>query len=115
MTIKQIYYFTEDVPDPPQQLEHDVSANTESSAVIQWQSPLYTGGDDISIMKYNIVTDNGQPKTVDGNVFTYTITGLRFNTDHIVEVTAVNSCGLESEPAIVTVNIEARGIYHIII
>ena len=78
--------------------------------MIQWQPPLYTGGDDISITNYIIVTDNGQLEIVDGNVFTYNITGLRFDTDHIVEVTAVNSCGLESEPAIVIVNIEARGI-----
>jgi hypothetical protein len=96
------------IPDPPQQLEHNVSANTESSAVIQWQSPNNTGGNNISIINYIMVTDNGQTASVSGDVFTYTITGLDFNTDHIVEVTAVNSCGLKSEPAIVTVNIEAR-------
>jgi hypothetical protein len=96
------------IPDPPQQLEHNVSANTESSAVIQWQSPNNTGGNNISIINYIMVTDNGQTASVSGDVFTYTITGLDFNTDHIVEVTAVNSCGLKSEPAIVTVNIVAR-------
>ena len=60
-------------------------------------------------MKYIIVTDNGQPETVHGDVFTYNITGLRFNTDHTIQVTAINSCGLESEPANVIVNIQARG------
>ena len=72
--------------------------------MIQWQSPLYTGG---PIIRYT-VTVNGQTESVSGDVFTYTITGLDFNTDYSVEVTAV-SCGLESEPANVTVNIQARG------
>ena len=73
--------------------------------MIQWQSPLYTGG---PIIRYT-VTANGPSTSVSGNVFTYTITGLDVNTDYSVEVTAVNSCGLESEPANVIVNIEARG------
>ena len=90
-------------PAPPQQVRHNVSANTESSAVIQWQSPLYTGG---RLIRYT-VTANGQTESVSGDVFTYTITGLDVNTDSIVEVTAVNSCGLESEPATVTVIIQA--------
>ena len=73
--------------------------------MIQWQPPLYTG---VTIINYT-VTANGQTESVGGDVFTYTITGLDVNTDYSVEVTAVNSCGLESEPANVTVNIEARG------
>ena len=97
--------FLTDNPSPPHELHHDALANTESSAVIQWQSPLYTGG---PIIRYT-VTANGQTESVSGNVFTYTITGLDVNTNYSVEVTAVNSCGLESEPANVTVNIEARG------
>ena len=92
-------------PSPPHELHHDALANTVSSAVIQWQSPLYTGG---PIIRYT-VTVNGQTASVSGDVFTYTITGLDVNTDYSVEVTAVNSCGLESEPANITVNIEARG------
>ena len=102
-------FFVTDKPGPPHELNiqcHDnASANTDSSAVIQWQRPLYTGG---LIINYRI-TANGQPTSVSGDVFNYTITGLDFNTDYSVEVTAVNSCSLESEPANVTVNIEARG------
>ena len=96
------------IPDPPHELYHDVSANTESSAVIQWQPPLYTGG---RLIRYT-VTANGQTESVSGDEFTYNITGLDVNTDYTVEVTAVNSCGLESEPATITVNIEARGEKH---
>ena len=93
-------------PSPPHELHHNTLANTdESSAVIQWLPPLYTGG---PIISYTVTASNGQTESVD-NVFNYTITGLDFNTDYSVEVTAVNSCGLESEPANVTVNIEARG------
>ena len=94
-------------PDSPAALRHDVSANTESSAVIQWQSPLYTGGSGISIISY-MITANGQTTPVSSNEFTYTITGLDVNTNYSVEVISVNSC-LESEPATVTVNIEAKG------
>ena len=94
-----------DNPSPPHKLHHDVSANSVSSAVIQWQSPLYTGG---PIIRYT-VTVNDQTESVSGDVFTYTVTGVDVNIDYSVEVTAVNSCGLESEPANVTVNIEARG------
>ena len=93
-------------PNPPQELRHVISANTESSAVIQWQPPLYTGG---SLIRYT-VTANGQTESVSGDMFTYNITGLDVNTDYTVEVTAVNSCGLESEPATITVIIQARGI-----
>ena len=101
-----MFSFLTDKPSPPHEPHHDVSANTESSAVIQWQSPLYTGG---PIIRYTINASTGQTEAISGDVFTYTITGLDVNTDYIVEVTAVNSCGLESEPANVTVNIEARG------
>ena len=39
---------------------------------------------------------------------TYDITGIQYNTEYSVEVTAINSCGLESAPASVVVNVEAR-------
>ena len=76
-----------------------------SSAVIQWQPPLYTGG---GIFSYTI-TANGHNDSVSGDVLTYTITGLDFNTNYSIKVTAVNLCGLKGEANSVTVNIEARG------
>lgn len=91
-------------------LTHDVSANTVSSAVIRWDPPSSTGGGGISITKYRIMSsDNGLSLNVTVDDMTYTITGLQYNTDYSVEVTAINSCGLESEPASEVVNIEARG------
>ena len=81
-----------------------------SSAVITWDPPSTTGGGGISITGYRIMSsDNGLNLTNGTDDTTYTITGLQYNTDYSVEVTAINSCGLESPPASVEVNIEARG------
>ena len=97
-------------PGPPFDLTHDMSANTVSSAVIRWNPPSTTGGDGISITGYRIMSsDNGLNLNEIVNDTTYTITGLQYNTDYSVEVTAINSCGRESEPDSVVVNIEARG------
>ena len=99
-------------PGPPLNLTHDMSANTVSSAVIRWDPPSTTGGggDGISITGYRIMSSgniNGLNKETDDLI--YTITGLQYNTNYSVEVTALNSCGQESGPADVVVNIEARG------
>ena len=98
-------------PSPPLDLAHDTSANTVSSAVITWDPPSTTGGGDgISITGYGIMSsDNGLDlnKRVDDT--TYIITDLEYNTNYSVEVTSINSCDQESEPANVVVNIEARG------
>ena len=98
-------------PGPPLDLTHDMSANTVSSAVITWDLPSTTGGGDgISIIGYRIMSsDNGLNVNNETDDTTYTITGLQYNTDYSVYVTAINSCGLESGPASVVVNIEARG------
>ena len=117
-TYPQITIYAEDLhsivllvggdPGPPLNLTHDMSANTLSSAVIRWDPPSTTGGDGIFITGYRIMSsDSGLNNEIDG--MTYTITGLQYNTNYSVEVTAINSCGQESEPANVVVNIEARG------
>ena len=96
-------------PGPPLDLTHDISANTVSSAVITWDPPSTTGGDGISITGYRIMSDNGLNNEADD--MNYIITGLQYNTDYSVEVTAINSCGQQSEPASVVVNIEASVNY----
>ena len=99
-------------PGSPLNLRHDVMANTESSAVIRWNTPSNTGGNGISISDYGIMSsDNGLSLTtaVSGDMLNYNITGLEYNTNYNVNVTAINSCGLESVPANVLVIIEARG------
>ena len=74
------FFFLTGNPNPPHELHHDVSANTESSAVIQWQSPLYTGG---PIIRYTVTT-NGQTASVSGDVFTYAVTGLKLMSTLII-------------------------------
>ena len=97
-------------PGPPLDLTHDISANTVSSAVIRWDPPSTTGGDGISITGYRIMSsDNGLNLNEIVNDTIYNITGLQYNTNYSVEVTSINSCGQESGPASVEVNIEARG------
>ena len=84
---------------------------TVSSAVIIWDPPSITGGGDgINITGYRITSSDNDLNLNDRvNDMTYTITGLQYNTDYSVEVTAINSCGRESGPDSVVVNIEARG------
>ena len=95
-----------------------VSAITESSAVVQWQSPEETGRRGISISSHAVtvyddaghqimsesVSDDGR----DG-AFSHTISGLDYNTMYGVEVTAINSCGFTSQPATTSVFIEEKG------
>ena len=101
-------------PGSPLNLSHDVMVNTESSAVIRWNTPSNTGGNEISISEYGIMSSDsglGLTTAVSGDMLYYNVTGLDYNTNYSVEVTAINSCGLESVPANVLVNIEARGEY----
>ena len=100
-------------------LSQIVSANTESSAVVQWQSPEETGGRGISISSYTVtVSDDAGHQIMSESVsddgrdgaFSHTISGLDYNTVYGVEVTATDSCGDTSPPATTSVFIEARGM-----
>ena len=97
-------------PLQPVNLVQNDTANTESSVVVLWQAPEETGG--VSISTYTVTVDvEGMMVSlnVSGNMLTYNISGLEYNTDYDVEVTAVNSCGIPSQPAVTTVFIDARG------
>ena len=98
-------------PGSPSVVRQDPSVNTESSAVIRWSAPTSSGGEGVPIMSY-VVTANGENQTVIGANNAYTISGLEYNTNYSVLVTAVNSCGLQSEAASVRVYIEAKGQYN---
>ena len=101
---------TVDPPRPPQRLSQVVSANTETSAVVQWESPALTGGSGVTISEYRVTVDGGMTQTVShddsGGVFTATIIVPEY---YNVSATAINSCGLSSRPATTNVFIEARG------
>ena len=75
-----------------------------------------TGGNGVTIREYTVtVIVSGMTQTIShddsGDVFNATITVPQFNTNYSVSVTAINSCGLPSQPANTTVSIEARGKY----
>jgi hypothetical protein len=102
-----------DPPGPPVELSQVVSANTETSAVVQWRSPAMTGGNGVNISEYRVTVAGVVTQTVShddsGDVFTANITVSDFNTNYSVSVTAINSCGLSSQPANTTVVVrEAR-------
>ena len=69
----------------------------------------------ISIERYKIkiIQVSGYSEEESGTAHTITADGsdVMFNTLYDVEVTAVNTCGLESNPASITVNIAASGEY----
>ena len=83
--------------------------------MVQWQRPEETG---VSISNYTVTVSDGAGHQIlsesvsddsrDGP-FTHNISGLDYNTLYEVKVTAVNSCGLTSQPATISVVIEARG------
>ena len=104
-----------DPPGPPEGLSQDASANTETSAVVEWRSPATTGGSGITISEYTVTIDSQVSQTVSHDdsrdVFTVTIPVRQYNTTYSVSVTAINSCGLSSQPATTDVSIEARGVY----
>ena len=72
-----------------------------------------TGGNGVNISEYRVTVDGGMTQNVShddsGNVSNATITVPQFNTNYSVSVTAINSCGLSSQPATTTVVIEERG------
>ena len=83
--------------------------------MVQWQAPEETGG--VSISRYTVTIDVDSMRimsqNVSGNMLTHNISGLEYNTDYEVEVTAINSCGIPSQPATTTVFIDARGQWNI--
>ena len=83
--------------------------------MVQWQATEETGG--VSISTYTVTVEREGmmvSQNVSGNMLTHNISGLEYNTDYEVEVTAINSCGIPSQPATTTVFIDARGQWNIL-
>ena len=98
------------VPGQPLALGQNKSENTENSTVVQWEAPEETGGVSISTYRVTVnVEGMRMSENVSGNMFTLNISGLEYNTPYEVNVTAINSCGIPSEPATITVFINASG------
>ena len=96
-------YFSLGTPDPPNGLSYDSIVVIESSVDLRWTRPSYTGG----IVNYIISSTNGITVTVEDSseVVQYS-PGLVYGE---VQVSAVNTCDLESQPAVI--NIPAAGDY----
>ena len=101
-------------PSPPANLSI-TTPNNIPSTTIKWDAPLYRGQ---GIAKYTIKIPSINYVTEDTNTSltrNYHIiaaeegTGVKFNTLYAVEVSTVGVCGSESEPANVSVRIEATG------
>ena len=92
-------FYISGVPNPPMNVIYNDMVVIDSSVELQWNRPAYTGG--VSVMNYT-VTANGGTVVVSGDskVVSYTSPSLIYG---IVLVTAVNSCGQESQPANVTI------------
>ena len=69
---------------------------------LQWTRPSYIGG--VSVVKYNIVSENNKTVTVDGGMERVRYSGLVYGE---VNVKTINSCGQESTTA--TIHIPASG------
>ena len=101
-----------DVPSPPRNLRQSTPDNT-SHATIEWDAPVFTGGDGIATLMYAITIPGVNyfvEESCTGSNCSHTITadGI-FNTSYDVEVTAVNICGEKSSPESITVRRETNG------
>ena len=88
-----------------------VYLKTSPSTTIAWDRPIYSGGMEIFIQKYIIkIPDIDYSEEESGTVYTHNIVSadLMFNKLYDVEVSAINTCSIESDPANISVNIEAN-------
>ena len=86
--------------------------------MVQWESPLETGDSGVYISEYTVTVDGNSTESVtdDGrDMLTHTISGLEYNTSYDVEVTAINSCDIQSQPATTraTTKPKIRGIVNV--
>ena len=100
-------------PLPPENI-HNAAQDGMPSTTIIWDPPVYTGGDETFIQMYRMrIPEISYSEEEDGTARSHTITangtGVIFNTPYEVEVTAINKCEYESDPVVITVNIEAGG------
>ena len=97
------HYHCIGTPNPPYNLGYDDGVVIESSVDLQWTRPTYTGG--VAIVNYTVNSPSGKTVTVkDSSEDMKYSPGLVYGD---VMVTAINTCGLESQPA--AINIPAAG------
>ena len=100
-----IIYISLGPPDPPSDLEYGDSVVIETSVNLEWRRPSYTGG--VPVMNYSVTaSSSGGTLSVsdDSERVSYTTPRLVYGD---IEVTAINYCGQQSQPA--SLNIPAEG------
>ena len=91
------------IPDPPYDLSYNSGVVIESSVDLRWTRPSYTGG--VAVVNYTVSSTSGGTVTVkDSSEDVQYSPGLVYGD---VMVSAINTCGLESQPA--AINIPAAG------
>ena len=97
-------------PDPPTDLSYDNTVIIESSVDLQWNRPSYTGG--VPIVNYIVSIDDMNIMNTSNEMITLTLPE-NINDDIHLLVVAINLCGLESEPA--TITIPTAGMFSVYI
>ena len=93
-------------PDPPTDLSYyDNTVIIESSVDLQWNTPSYTGG--APIVNYIVSIDDMNIMNTSNEMITLTLPE-NINDDIHLLVVAINLCGLESEPATITIPAEGK-------
>ena len=92
------------VPDPPTELGYNDTVVIENSVDLHWTGPSYTGG--VPVTSYTI-SGNGRRESVFDRreAVGYSTSGVFYGE---VQVSALNTCGQESQPT--AINIPAEGI-----
>ena len=93
-------------PDPPSDLGYNDGVVIESSVDLQWTRPSYTGG--VDIMNYTVSANGRRLEVMDDSetVMYHADPDVVYGE---VQVSAINTCGQESQPAVI--NIPAEGLY----
>ncbi|CAI8036846.1 hypothetical protein GBAR_LOCUS20640 [Geodia barretti] len=86
-------------PDPPKYLSYNDRVVIESSVNLQWTRPSYTGG--VAVMKYSVSVNGRRLEVADSSYsVSYTTSYLVYGD---VMVSAINTCGQESQPAAINI------------
>ncbi|CAI8054133.1 hypothetical protein GBAR_LOCUS29578 [Geodia barretti] len=85
-------------PDPPKNLSYNDRVVIESSVNLQWTRPSYTGG--VAVMKYSVSANERRLEVADGSYSVSYTTSYPYGD---VMVSAINTCGQESQPAAINI------------
>ena len=106
----QLFICATGEPSPPDDLR-DVPPSDISTIKLEWSTPVHTGGNGSSIQKYRIRIPEISYYAEESDTIHIITTDVEVNVNYTVQVTAINTCELESEPASASLIIVAVGKY----